>query len=1660
MPFLRILFIISYILYIIKYIIVTTNLYGLKYRTTREDMMPLNIEDSRMDLIAKLDNLIQHKLKEPEASLIREFLNQYYFGVSPYDLRQKTLDELYGALVSHWRMLYQRMPGESKVKVYNPQIEQHGWQSPHTIIEIIHENKPFLLESIRLALNRLGIRIRLLIHAAGIRFERNALGKITKVLPIDLSITSDASSIAEAPIFIEIDRQTDIKVMHTIAEKINQVLSDLDLIVRDWSKMLTKLTDIIATIEDTKYAIPPANLHEVIDFLRWLASDHFTFIGFAEYSFSKEGNGPIIMNHVANSSLGILSDPKIVSQNRNLDDMFPPAKAAILNDQILLLGKTDNLATVHRPAYTDFVAIKIFDKEGKLIRLMRFIGLYTSSVYNSEVETIPFIRQRIERIFDMTGFKKDSHDGKTLLHIIETLPRDELFQAQDNELFDFAIGILHIQERPIIKLFMRRDIYGRFFSCMVFVPRDLYNSDLRNKIEKILVESLQGLNVSSNTKFSESILAMVHFIIHVEQEQEIPYNREALETKIVDAARTWNQNLDDELNDYFGEAEASVLFKAYAKAFPVSYKENTNAQVAVIDIEHMERLTQLDNDLLEMSLYRPIEDSEDSFRFKIFRRNKTIPLSDIVPILEHMGLRIITERSYEIKLINQTIWINDYKMVHPSSKTMDPDLIKEKFQDAFDAIWHNRVENDAFNCLVLNADLNWRDINILRAYSKYLWQAGMVFSQSYVEDALANNADFAIKLIKYFYIKFDINSEYQQRQESLDSLKKIMYDNLENVASLNEDRIIRSFIGVIDATIRTNFFQKNKNDEPKDYLSFKLDSSKVPDLPLPKPLYEIFVYNTQVEAVHLRAEKVARGGIRWSDRSVDFRTEVLGLMKAQQVKNAVIVPLGAKGGFIVKQDLLTLPERSERQKVVIECYKTFIRGMLDLTDNYAGKSIVKPKNVLCWDNDDPYLVVAADKGTATFSDIANDLSKEYNFWLGDAFASGGRYGYDHKKMGITARGAWESVKMHFQRLGIDTQMQPFTVLGIGDMAGDVFGNGMLMSEQIRLVAAFNHMHIFIDPNPDPIISFNERKRLFTLPQSTWADYDPNLISKGGGVFLRSSKRIAISPEMKSVLNCTADFMEPNELLRCILKMPVDLFFNGGIGTFVKASFERNLDVGDRINDLIRVNGEDLNARVVCEGGNLGFTQLGRIEYAKKGGIINTDAIDNSGGVNCSDTEVNIKILLNEMVGTSDLTEKQRNELLFSMTDNVAQLVLENNRKQNEALTLADSQAADNLQMHSRLQRDLEINAGLDPNVEFLPDGEEVALRVVEQRGYTRPEMAVLMAYTKIYLKRKLEKSSLPDDPYVFGNLISYFPKALHEPKFIPFIKTHRLSRDILATQISNYVVNEMGINFMLRLSEETGSDIAELTKAFMIAREVFDIQNIIKEIRDLGCKVPMNIQINMWQELSRLVRRATRWFARTLHGKLDIEKNIKKYKPNIAIVAKNLDKMLCGSWLDHTLESKKDLLATGVPEHLANIVSKFYAMYTSLDIVEAAFEYNYDLIEIGKVYFQVGTDLDLGCFGELIKKQPVHNYWEALARSSFRDDVDLLQRDLTVNILKKGSANENDAAALVKRWVTEHKDILHRWNILMNELKTSDPGFTMFAISLRELLDVARTIGL
>lgn len=1614
-------------------------------------------DKSRIEVINRLVAYIIEKLPPEEAPLLKDFIRQYYLSVSAEDLNSRGILDLYGAVLSHWHFMFQRMPGETKVRVYNPDLEEHGWQSTHTIIEISTDDMPFLVDSITMELQRQELNIHLIIHMGSIKLKRNALGFITAVLPQN---TKTGDFVTEAPIYIEIDRQSDPKVFHYIENRIRAVLEDVQLVVLDWSSMKQKMHEVIESFATCCTLQNPEEEHsESKQFLEWVADDHFTLMGYCHHVLIEKVDNikhkkELLSKLDVSSALGIY---KKSSQERPLIPLsiFPlPVQNMILSKNSLMLGKTNRMSTVHRPTYVDFIVIKEFDSNGNITGAHRFLGLYASVAYNSSLKQIPYLSLKLKNILIKAGFPPRGHDDRALLNILENLPRDDFFESSEEDLLTLSTGILHLQERQKIRLFIRRDTYCRFYSCLVFVPREKFDSDLRQRMQDILFHGLNGIEVSFDTRFSESSLARIHFVIRVNPLENFPFDLKILEKKLVDAGRSWGDDLRDALVEHYGEEKGNDFFKLYGHAFQAGYCENFTPRMAVVDIEYFETLSS--DKSLAMSLYRPLEEPEDSIRFKLFRMGDTIPLSDVVPILENMGLRIISERPYEIRLRpDKAIWINDYRMVHPKRKMFNAESLKENFQDAFDHIWHGKAENDGFNRLVLSAALTWREIVVLRAYAKYLWQIGFVFSQDFIEETFANNAHIASLLMGLFKARF--SPEHLASENQLSVIKQEIQDALEQVANLNEDRILRQYFQVIEATLRTNYYQLNLKGQCKSYLSFKMDCKQVPELPLPVPLYEVFVYSPRVEAIHLRAAKVARGGIRWSDRREDFRTEILGLMKAQQIKNAVIVPMGAKGGFVVKRLSANL-SRDAMMKEVMACYKIFIRGLLDLTDNYVGKNIIPPPRVIRYDDDDPYLVVAADKGTATFSDMANAVSKEYHFWLKDAFASGGSAGYDHKRMGITARGAWESVKRHFQELKIDIQKTHFTVIGIGDMSGDVFGNAMLLSDKIQLVAAFNHSHIFLDPHPDAQKSFEERKRLFHLFRSGWEDYNLTLLSAGGGIFLRGAKSIFLSPEIRQVLDFNKERATPSELIQAILRAPVDLLFNGGIGTYVKASYESNASVGDRANDGLRVNGIELRTKVVCEGGNLGLTQLGRIEYAEQGGHLNIDAIDNSGGVNCSDNEVNIKILLNSVIEQGDLTEKQRNELLISMQEEVVDLVLRNNRLQTSAISVACAQAKESLEMHHRLIEEMERIGSLDRALEFLPDKHEVARRKSLQQGLTRPEIAVLMAYCKTFLKKELLASNVPEDPYIEKALISAFPVPLHV-RFKKEMYQHHLKREIIATVMSNEVINEMGMSFINRLQEETGSDPSDIIRAYVVSREIFEALFLHREIQALTVRMPgidPNIQFKMLQEVNRLVRRGTRWFLRNRGIAFSIEDAIAHFAPKVNEVSDVLLNLALTEESDVTDEFLKELLSAHVPEALSYRLAGMTAMFSALDIIEAATTRKLSVQQVAAVYFRVGTKLKLGWFREQIKKQPIRNHWEAHARAAFRDDCDRQQRNLTISILRQDNISFDDVDGMIDSWLSQYPIVVGRWEAVMDELKsTLEPEFIIFSVALRELVDLA-----
>ena len=1597
------------------------------------------------DLLDRVVDRVRELLPEDRAPQAEEFIRRYYSWIPREDLADRSPVDLFGAAVSHLGFAHQRGPGEAKVRVYNPRFEEHGWQSTHTVLEIVTDDMPFLVDSVRMEVNNRGYAVHLMLHPI-MKVRRGGEGHISGILPLD---SDDDEAVSESVIHAEVDRQTEPEVLEELRGCIERVLTQVRATVEDWPAMLGRIKDIISGFEENPPPTEDEDLAEARAFFEWVADNNFTFLGYREYDLTTE-NGEDALMAVPDTGLGILRQTGRKPVSHSFSRLPPEVRRRARTSSLLILTKANSRSIVHRPSYMDYVGVKKFDENGEVTGERRFLGLYTFTAYSMSAFDIPIVRRKVRYVLERAGFPEDSHNEKDLLEILETYPRDELFQISREELFDIAMGILHLQERQRVRLFVRRDTYGRFFSCLVFVPRDRYNTEIRQRMQEILRSAFGGANVEFNVRLSESVLARLHFTIYTgpggSPEDEPDYDVNEIEERLAEATRSWTDDLYGALIEGCGEEVGIEHFRKYRDAFPAGYRDGFLARTAVADILSIENLSSEDD--IGMSLYHPLEESDNFLGFKLFREGEQISLSSVLPLLEDMGVEVVDERPHRIEPAGSApVWIYDFGLVHEAPGEFGTGEVRDIFQDAFARAWSGAVENDGFNRLVLRARLTWRQVTVLRAYSKYLRQAGTRFSQDYMEDTLFENPHIARLLVDLFEARFDPKRQAGAERET-ERLTGEIRESLDAVASLDEDRILHNFLDVTLATVRTNYYQK-EGDEPKPRLSFKFDPRELPMLPLPRPRFEIFVYSPRAEGVHLRGGEVARGGIRWSDRREDFRTEVLGLMKAQTVKNAVIVPVGAKGGFVVKRPPAS-GNREALQNEVVACYETLIRGMLDITDNLSGDEVVPPPDVVRYDGDDPYLVVAADKGTATFSDIANGISEEYGFWLGDAFASGGSAGYDHKEMGITAKGAWESVKRHFRELGTDIQNEDFTVAGVGDMSGDVFGNGMLLSRHIKLVAAFNHLHVFLDPDPDPETSYAERERLFGLSRSTWADYDANLISEGGGVFPRTAKSIPLSPEVREMLGVEDESMAPNDLVNAVLKAEVDLLFNGGIGTYVKASSETNAEVGDRTNDSLRVDGRDLRCRVVGEGGNLGLTQRGRIEYALSGGRIYMDAVDNSAGVDCSDHEVNIKVLLNAVIESGDMTVKQRNELLAEMTDEVGRLVLRDNYEQTRALSNAAALAHQMVDVHARYIRGLEQSGALNRDLEFLPSDEILAERRSDGRGLTAPEFSILLSYTKITLYRRLLDSDLPEDPYLSGELERYFPEPLRE-RFRDRMTGHRLRREILATSVANELANKGGPSFAFRLGEETGAEPADIARAFTSACEVFGARRLWDEIEALDSQVEATTQTAMLLDWRKLVERATRWLLRNRRPPLDIAAAVAYFQDGLADLSERIPQFMLDGEREAVEQATERLVEANVPPDLARRVASFGAMFSELDIVDVAAATDEPLEAVAEVYFILGDRLKLHWLRGHVEGLPRDNRWRALARAALRDDLYGLQAALTAEILRSAS-EDLPAPGRIEEWASANRAAANRALQVLSDVNASGSfDLATLSVALREV---------
>jgi glutamate dehydrogenase len=1577
--------------------------------------------------------------------IAQAYLQTYYANVDVEDLADRDPKELAIIAFAHLRFARQRR-GRALVRVFNPTLREHGYVSGHTIIEMVNDDMPFLVDSIGLALTQRSLALHFLAHPI-FAVSRDGTGTLHSLQERGQAADGRKQRL-ESFQHIEVDRIVDPSAMRSLQADIERSMRDVRVASADWMKMRNAARQTADDLNSLSTRFDPRDVSETQALLGWMESRHFTFLGYREYLL-RGGDGDEALEPVESTGLGIL----------RRGHKHPESTARILASDIrrqsrsrvlALVTKANFQSTVHRAGYLDYIGVKHFGPKGQLIGERRFLGLWTSAAYNTNPREIPLVRHKVAQLIQHFALAPDSHDGKALQHILESFPRDELFQASVPDLNKIITGIFGLQERPRVRLLLRRDPFRRFYSCLVFVPREKYNTVVRQRIERVVRDAFNAFSMESGVQIAESNLARMHIVARTLPVETERVEADALEVQIAAAVRSWADEFKSSLFAKFDEASALRLYARYAQAFPAAYTEDFSGDAAALDVSFLEAVEN-HPERLHLDIYRPEPRQKDRFFLKIFRGQDAIPISDLLPMLENMGLKVIAERPYQLELGgDRRAWIEDLELVMRASTAIGFDTLDREIKDAFTAVWTGRMDSDGFNQLTLTTGISWRTVTVLRAYCRYLLQAGLPFSQGYIAQVLVNNAPLARAFADLFAARFDPALPASQRSRTLARLDQRIRAALEEVTGSDDDRILRALWNALSATVRTNAYQSTGPGQLKDYLSFKIESQQLRELPLPKPMFEIFVFSPRMEGVHLRMGYVARGGIRWSDRREDFRTEVLGLMKAQQVKNTVIVPVGAKGGFVVKRG--GQGDREAQAAEVIACYQTLIRGLLDLTDNIVDDKILAPPGVVRHDGDDAYLVVAADKGTATFSDIANGISNEYGFWLGDAFASGGSVGYDHKKMAITARGAWECVKRHFREIGVDTQSQDFSVAGIGDMAGDVFGNGMLQSPHLRLVAAFNHQHIFIDPQPDPARSFKERERLFKLPRSSWEDYSAALISKGGGVFPRSAKSLTLAREAQTLLELPAQ-VTPNEVIKAILKSHVDLLWNGGIGTYVKAGGESNTDIGDRSNDAVRIDARDLNCKIIGEGGNLGFSQLGRIEYARRGGRLNTDFIDNSAGVNCSDVEVNLKILLNGAVRSKEITRAARDRLLVQMTDEVAGLVLRNNILQSQAISTSEFRSKERLSESAYVIRALERSGDLNRALEFLPSDEEIAERRKAGEGLTRPELAVTLSYGKIWLYKALIHSDVPEDPYLSTELARYFPTPVQR-RFALRIKRHRLRREIISTAITNSLINRMGPVFPVRAQDDTGAQPAAIARAYTIAREVFAVRDIWAQIEALDNISPAAVQYTAMFQTTRLLRHMSYWLLENRRNDLDIERAVRRYAAPVAELSLQLNAALSATELARMDSHRSQLIEQQVPDRLASRVASLESLYCALDLVEVAMAARLQIGFAAQAYFDIGERIGLTWIKAQIETLVADGHWQAVARGTLGDNLYALQRKITGAVLASKGVTPR---ARVDHWLQQHASGAESLKRIVVDLRTgAAPDFATLSVAIQAVRRLAQ----
>ncbi|MCM2343647.1 MAG: NAD-glutamate dehydrogenase [Alphaproteobacteria bacterium] len=1547
----------------------------------------------------------------------------FFSNIAAEDRNRRSEGERRDIAQLHEELSASRKSGKALVKI----ITSGSGQRSKTTIDIVNDDMAFLVDSVAAEIARHGLIITLLLHP----ILQGAKG-------------------SESHMHIELDSVLTAPMMAALKADLERVLRDVRLATSDWREIRELLKSCQPALRLAPPSWPENDPEEFTAFLDYLYNDNFTLLGCRSYKFAR---GKTVA--IEGSGKGLLRDDINPAYLNDGGSDGLPVDLLLADSDLapLIVTKLGKRSTVHRAVPVDAVAVRQFDKNGNITGALLFIGLFTSVTYSRSIDDIPYLRHKAAVVIEQSGFKAGSHDNKALRHILEKYPRDELFQIKLPRLLKTAKSILLLQERQRIALYTRKDIFNRFISCLVYVPRDRYDTRIRMQFQRILEQEFRGSCGSFYASLDDSPLARVMFTINIGPDSLIDYKTAAIEAKLQEAGRQWSEKLTQALQVKIEDDQTiSAIVDRFGQAFPIGYQETYLAKQTVHDITKIEDA--LAGSRFTLDLYKDYTCIPQQVRLKIYHKRLPVTLSEVLPLLENMGLRTFSERPFEIRPKDSadSVWIHDFhlEMKNGHAPTFDKKSIetKAKFEDCFSRIWYGEMENDSLNQLVLTAALDWRDITVMRAYVRYLRQTANPFGKFYLETALTKHPFISRLIIDLFKAYFD-PAKQKDSTTKVKSITAAIEDALQHVESLDEDRILRSISGLVQATLRTNFWQRDDQGLPKTWLSFKLDSSQIADLPEPKPFREIFVYSPRVEGVHLRSDWISRGGIRWSDRHEDFRTEVLGLMKTQQVKNSVIVPMGAKGGFVVKQP----PKEGGRAAYLqegTECYKIFIRGLLDITDNNKGGKIVPPRDVVRRDHDDPYLVVAADKGTATFSDTANKLSLEYGHWLGDAFASGGSAGYDHKKMGITARGAWESVKRHFREMGKDIQTEPFTVIGVGDMGGDVFGNGMLLSPHIQLIGAFNHAHIFIDPTPDAASSFKERERLFRDVKG-WDGYETQKLSKGGRIFSRTEKSLALTPEIRKLYNIDKDKVSPPELIQAMLKKQVDLLWFGGIGTYIKASNETQADVGDKSNDALRVNAGDIRASVIGEGANLALTQLARVELGLQGVRLNADFIDNSGGVDSSDHEVNIKILMTDIMtnGKHNMDTAKRNKLLASMTEEVANLVLRHNYQQTQGLSLMELQAPDQVAAHIGFMHDLERSADLDRKLDGLPSDEDLLTRQKDGKGLTRPELSLLQAYAKIQFTRDLMATDIPDHEDMQDWLVRYFPVPLQKPYRAEILR-HRLHREIIATNLSFQLINRMGPTFVRSTMDKTGASSADVARAWIIVVNAFGLQSLWQDIEALDGKVRGTVQLAALREISRTAERETLWFLTRLGRKPDIKRD-SAFGIGIAEYSDRIEDVMTPSRRQLVDARTAELIADGLPKNMARRIATIPMLGAACDVIRISSESKTDIVPTATTYFEVGEYFRISPMRAVARALRSDDRWAAEVIGNVVDRLYDVQTAITIRVLKdlKGKGHKG---SLLQRWrEIRHNEIGAIEQILADIGKTPVPDISMLIVAEQRL---------